>query len=68
MSTDRDERARSTPLLHQFKNQLGIIIGFCDLLLLDLPPSDAKHADLLEIRKAANTALALLPELASRMT
>ena len=67
MTADRDEPRMEPTLLHQFKNQLGIVIGFCDLLLLEVAESDPKHADLLEIRRAANAAVALLPELSRRL-
>ena len=67
MTGDRDEPGKEPSLLHQFKNQLGIVVGFCDLILLELAESDPKHADLLEIHKAANAAIALLPELSRRM-
>lgn len=46
--------------LHDVRNQLSIIIGFCDLLLGEIPEQDRKHADLLEISKAAESAIALL--------
>lgn len=46
--------------LHDVRNQLSIIIGFCDLLLGEIPEHDRKHADLLEISKAAQSAIALL--------
>jgi len=52
--------------LHNVRNHLSIILGFCDLLIAEIPDTDRKHADLLEIRKAAVAASALLenmPEL-----
>jgi hypothetical protein len=54
-------------LLHQFRNKLSIIVGFCDLLLNDLPAADPKKAEVTEIRRAGLAAIALLPELSSRM-
>jgi len=56
-----------SPLLHQLKNHLSIVIGFCDLLLGDLPQDDPKRADIQEMRKAGQAALALLPDLSARM-
>ena len=56
-----------TPLMHEFKNHLSVIVGFCDLLLRDLPEGDRRRADILEIRKAAQAAIALLPELSERL-
>jgi hypothetical protein len=48
--------------LHDVRNQLSIIVGFCDLLLGEVPEHDRKHADLLEISKAAQAAIALLED------
>ena len=48
--------------LHDVRNQLSIIVGFCDLLLGEVPQHDRKHADLLEISKAAQAAIALLED------
>lgn len=45
---------------HDFKNQLGIILGFADVLLTDMSPDDARRPDVEEIQKAATAALALL--------
>lgn len=42
------------------KNMLGIVIGYSNLLLEDLPPGDPKREDVDEIRKAAENALSLL--------
>jgi len=55
------------PVIHEFKNHLSVIVGFCDLLLRDLPEDDPKRADILEMRKAGQTAIALLPALSERM-
>jgi len=46
--------------LHNVRNQLSVVVGFCDLLLGEIPETDRKHGDLLEMRKAANTAIELL--------
>ncbi len=48
---------------HDFKNQLGIILGFSEVLLSEAAPGDPRRADLEEIRKAATTALGLLARL-----
>jgi hypothetical protein len=56
-----------SPLVHQLKNHLAIVIGFCDLLLGDLPKDDPKRADIQEMRKAGQAALDLIPELSARM-
>jgi hypothetical protein len=56
-----------SPLVHQLKNHLSIVIGFCDLLLGDLPQDDPKRVDIQEMRKAGQAALDLLPDVAARM-
>lgn len=49
--------------LHDFKNQLSIILGFSEVLLADAPEGDPRRRDLEEIHTAAKTALDLLPKL-----
>lgn len=51
------------PVLHAFKNQLTVIVGFCDLLLLELPEGDKKREDVAEILRAAHVALGLARQL-----
>jgi signal transduction histidine kinase len=53
-----DDRSR-----HDFKNQLAIIRGFAELLLLKAAQDDPNRRDLEEIHKAALTALDLLARL-----
>jgi len=50
-------------LLHEFKNHLSVIVGFCDVLLRDLPEDDLKRADVIEIQRAALAVVALLPQI-----
>ena len=45
---------------HTLKNQLAIILGYCELLLSEMDPADARREDLLEIQRAAKGALALV--------
>ena len=45
---------------HDLKNQLGIIVGFADLLLEEMDPADPKRADIQEISNAAHRAMDLL--------
>jgi hypothetical protein len=47
-------------LRHDFKNHLGIILGFVDLLIEDAAVDDPKRGDLEQIRSAAQAALELL--------
>ena len=53
------------PFVHHMKNQLGIVIGYSNLLLEELPADDVRRADLEEIRKAGESALALVEQLAA---
>jgi signal transduction histidine kinase len=46
--------------VHDMKNLLGIIIGYSTLLIDEIPESDPHRADLDEIRKAGEGALALV--------
>ncbi len=46
--------------VHDMKNMLGIVIGYSNLLLDEIPADDSKRGDVDEIRKAGETALALL--------
>jgi len=63
-----DDQAARAALLHQFKNQLAIIAGFCELLLRELPETNPARADIGTMQQAAGTALALLPQLARSLT
>lgn len=49
--------------IHRLKNQLAIILGFCELLLEDVPDGDQRRADLAQIQAAARSALGELPPL-----
>jgi signal transduction histidine kinase len=46
--------------VHDMKNMLGIIIGYSSLLLDDMTADDPRRADVDEIRKAGEDAVALL--------
>lgn len=48
------------PFVHDMRNMLGIVIGYANLLLDELPADDTRRADVEEIRKAGEAALALL--------
>ena len=47
---------------HDLKNQLGIVLGFSELLLEDLDRSSPMRADLEEILKAGRRAMALVDQ------
>ena len=49
---------------HDMKNLLGIVIGYSHLLLDEMTGDDPKRGDVEEIRKAGESALALLERLA----
>jgi signal transduction histidine kinase len=48
--------------VHDLKNLLGIIIGYSALLLDEMPGDDSRRADIGEIHKAGEGALALLED------
>ena len=47
---------------HELKNQMGIILGFADLLLQDMAPDDPRRADVEEISTAAARAMELIKQ------
>ncbi|HYE88568.1 MAG TPA: hypothetical protein VEA16_19535 [Vicinamibacterales bacterium] len=49
--------------VHRLKNQLSIILGFCELLLSDLAEGDPRRADVLRIQDAGKSALSELAPL-----
>jgi len=49
--------------VHRLKNQLAIILGFCELLLEDMPDDEVRRGDIAQIQQAARTALEQLPPL-----
>ncbi len=53
--------------VHEFKNHLAVIVGFCDLLLRNIPDGDPRRDDVLQMHKAGQDAMALLPQLTTRM-
>ena len=50
-------------LRHQFKNQLGVILGFSDILLAEAGDDQRRRGDLEAIHQAAVAALDLLDSL-----
>lgn len=50
-------------LAHDFNNLLSVIIGFSDILLAGLDPSDPRHARTEKIKKAGESAAALTRQL-----
>ncbi len=48
---------------HDFNNLLTVILSYCDILLADLDPDDARRTDIMEIEKAGTSAAALTRQL-----
>ena len=65
-ATDPDRTSAHEELVHEFKNHLSVIVGFCDLLLSELPRDDPKRADLEQMHQAGHAAISLLPRLVTR--
>jgi len=57
----------SSDVIHRLKNHIAIIVGYCDLLLAEVPDDDRRRADILEVHKAGRDAMALMPEVARRL-
>ena len=49
-----------TLTMHDLKNQIGIVVGFSELLLEEMDPADAKRPDIQEILAAGQRALELV--------
>ena len=47
---------------HDLKNQLGIVLGFSEIVLQDLDETSTMRADVEEILKAAHRAMELVAE------
>lgn len=45
---------------HALRNQVAVILGFAELLLIDLTPDDSRTHDVREIQRAGRTALELI--------
>jgi two-component system cell cycle sensor histidine kinase/response regulator CckA len=48
---------------HVFNNQMTVVLGYCDVLLADLPPGDPMREGLRAIRKAGERAAAVTRQL-----
>lgn len=49
--------------VHRLKNKLAVILGFCELLLSEMPEDDPHRADVEQIHVAGKSALLELPAL-----
>jgi hypothetical protein len=63
MSGASDRTDANDQLVHELKNHFAVVVGFCDLLLTELPEDDPKRADLQQMQQAEHAAVALLPNL-----
>jgi hypothetical protein len=45
---------------HALCNQVAIVVGYCELLLDEIPPDSPLRTDLVEMHKAAVTAMEML--------
>jgi signal transduction histidine kinase len=52
-------------IMHDLKNQLGVVLGFAELFLTDCESDDPRRADIEDMHKAASVALALVNQLPS---
>ncbi len=70
MSPEHNPSPQSTsvhPLIddewaHTLKNHLSVILGYCELLLLESSPGDSRHGDFVDMQRAAKAALAMLEQ------
>jgi hypothetical protein len=62
-SAVNDQKGSRNRWRHDMKNQLGVILGFSDLLLGEMDPADPRRSDLQEIHTAATRAMELLARL-----
>ena len=58
-----DKIGNDSSPLHEIKNHLSVIAGICDLLLREMPEQDSRRKDILQMRKAGEAAISLLPQL-----
>jgi signal transduction histidine kinase len=57
------DKLPNTRWQHDLKNQLGVVLGFAELLMDGAPPDHPMRADLEEILTAARSAMALVEQL-----
>lgn len=55
-----DMSPRDLAFEHTLRNQVAIVVGYCELLLGEVPPDSPLRADLLEMHKAAMAAMDML--------
>jgi hypothetical protein len=53
---------RNPEFEHTLCNQVAIVVGYCELLLDEVPADSPMRADLVEMHKAALTAMKMLQQ------
>ena len=66
--TSNAEPIKEDEAVHRLKNQLSIILGFCELLMEEFPADSAHRRDLGEIYKAAREAMTEMPDINKRLS
>jgi signal transduction histidine kinase len=61
------ETTKEPDIVHRLKNYICIISGFSELLINESSEADPRRDDLQEIYKAAQAAMAMMPDLADRL-
>ncbi|MGH9409536.1 MAG: hypothetical protein ACRD1V_08780 [Vicinamibacterales bacterium] len=52
----------SSEFVHTLCNQIAIVLGYCEVLLDEVPADSPIRADLVEVHKAATAAMQMLRE------
>lgn len=53
------QRVLDPETIHEIKNHLAVIAGYCELLLAEMPADDSRRADLQEMYQAARALIAI---------
>ena len=56
------ETVAPSAIIHRLKNHIAIVVGFSELLLSECAADDPKRDDIAEVLKAAQAAMAMMPE------
>jgi len=58
---------RDPDVLHELKNHLFVVVAYCKILLAEVPETDPRYMDIVEIDTAIRAAVGLLGEVDKRM-
>lgn len=61
------DAADRSDVLHELKNHLFVVVAYCKILLAEVPDTDPRYKDIVEIDKATRAAVGLLGEVDKRM-